>query len=134
MHTRELVVIGRPVSQQARRRERLREWKDRVRTTALRDWSNTRAETAAKVALTLFHLYRDAALDIDNIIKPVQDALVGLAFEDDRQVSDLVVRTRPLGTMFRVESFSAVLAAAIDSGNELIYVRIEAAPAADVLE
>jgi len=134
MHTRELVVVGRPVSQQARRRERLREWKDRVRTAALRDWASTRTELPGKVALTLFHLYRDAALDIDNIIKPVQDSLVGLAFDDDRQVSDLVVRARPLGTTFRVERFSAVLAAAIDSGKELIYVRVEAAPAAEVLE
>ena len=36
------------------------------------------------VALTVLYFYDEAALDIDNILKPIQDALVGIVLEDDR--------------------------------------------------
>ena len=35
------------------------------------------------VCITLVYLYDEAALDVDNFIKPIEDALVGLAFSDD---------------------------------------------------
>ena len=79
-------------------------------------------------------MFREAALDIDNIVKPIQDALIGVALDDDSQISDLVVRRRPLSTTFALERLTPTLASAVDTGDECIYVRIEAAPAAEELE
>jgi Holliday junction resolvase RusA-like endonuclease len=33
------------------------------------------------------YIYEGTAADVDNIIKPIQDALKGLAYEDDEQVT-----------------------------------------------
>jgi crossover junction endodeoxyribonuclease RusA len=134
MKTFELVVVGRPVSQQARRRERLREWKDHVKRLAVQTWTVEHSRPLDDATLTLIHLYREAALDIDNIVKPIQDALIGVALEDDSQVSDLVVRRRRLATAFPLDRLTPTLAAAVDSGEEFIYVRVEDAPAAEALE
>ncbi|MCY7322951.1 MAG: RusA family crossover junction endodeoxyribonuclease [Phormidesmis sp. CAN_BIN36] len=30
------------------------------------------------------------ALDVDNIVKPIQDAIIGLAYVDDDQVTDVL--------------------------------------------
>jgi Holliday junction resolvase RusA-like endonuclease len=36
------------------------------------------------------YLYDEVVLDADNIIKPIQDALIGLAFLDDALVTDII--------------------------------------------
>ena len=37
---------------------------------------------------------RSESLDVDNIPKPILDALSGLVYADDRQITDLVCRKR----------------------------------------
>lgn len=76
----------------------MREWKEHVRRTALEAWTNAHTLSAVRVAFTLFHLHREVALDVDNIVKPVQDALIGVALDDDSRITDLIVRRRSLVT------------------------------------
>ena len=131
--TFELVVPGRPVSSQARRRDNIRAWRDRVRTLAKARHSGPRADPPDLVALTLIYVYEEAALDVDNVAKPIQDALIGVVLHDDSQVSDLIIRRRELGTSFDVDRLTPELAFALTSGIEFIYVRVEGAPAPGVL-
>lgn len=46
--------------------------------------------------LTITCIHNNRPLDVDNIPKPVIDALKGLVFTDDRQITDMLCRKRQL--------------------------------------
>jgi crossover junction endodeoxyribonuclease RusA len=128
----EFVIPQRPVSQQARRQARLREWKDFVAEHA-RAINQPRDLATEPVALKLFYFYDEAALDIDNILKPIQDALIGVLFEDDAIITDVEIRRRWRRTTFTLNTISPVLAAGLALGREFLYVVLSDAPSQDVL-
>lgn len=126
----EFTVNGPPVSHQTRHASRLYAWKQTVRAAAARSWpAETPPLTARlKFTLTYYHDGVSIRLDNDNLVKPIQDALNGLVYEDDRQITDTIVRKTDLNGSFRVRGMSFVLAEGFCRGNELLYVRIELAP------
>src|SRR5215468_10196464 len=124
----EFLIRSRPVSQQIRRRERLREWKEFVRREAARYWSSTHVPVNGPVCITLVYLYDEAALDVDNIIKPIQDALVGLTFPDDSLVTDVISCRRQLRGTFDLSRASPVLIEGFEYGDEFVHVHIADAP------
>jgi len=129
----EFVIPQRPVSQQARRQARLREWKEFVSTQARMAINEPRGLATEPVALRLLYFYDEAALDVDNILKPIQDALVRILLEDDSVVSDVEIRRRWRRTTFTLNAVSPVLAAGLALGAEFVYVALSDAPAQDVL-
>ena len=60
----------------------------------MRYWTSSHVPADGPVCITLVYLYDEAALDVDNILKPVQDALVGLVFSDDSIVTNAISRRR----------------------------------------
>lgn len=80
------------------------------------------------VCITLVYLYDEVALDVDNIVKPIQDALTGLAFSDDSMVTDVVIRRRPLGGTFDLSRASPALIEGFEFGGEFVYVHVADAP------
>lgn len=124
----EFLIKSRPVSQQTRRRERLREWKEFVRQEATRYWTSTHVPANGPLCITLVYLYDEAALDVDNFIKPIQDALVGLAFSDDSVITDVVIRRRQLRGTFDLSRASSVLIEGFEYGDEFVYVHVGDAP------
>ncbi len=129
----EFVIPQRPVSQQARRQARLREWRDFVAVHARLAINEPRELATDPVALKLLYLYDEAALDVDNILKPIQDALVGILLEDDSVITDVEIRRRWRRTTFSLNAVSPVLAAGLALGREFVYVALSDAPAQDVL-
>lgn len=121
----EFVIEGPPVSQQTRRRARLRAWVAEVRRVAEQDWPTGALPASGPIKVTVTYLYDFDARDVDNLAKPILDALKGLAFLDDAQVTDLTSRKRNLANDLRVESPSPVLAAGLDLGTQFLHVRIE---------
>ncbi len=83
--------------------------------------------------LTITYFYDSVSVDVDNVIKPIQDALRGLVYDDDIQVTDVLSRRRNLAGDFRVESLSSVLAEGFSRGNEFLHVVVERAPDQEVL-
>ncbi|MEW6113266.1 MAG: RusA family crossover junction endodeoxyribonuclease [Thermodesulfobacteriota bacterium] len=124
----EFLIRSRPVSQQTRRKERLREWKDFVKGEASRYWQPDEAPANSFICITLVYVYDEVALDIDNVIKPIQDALVGLAFEDDSLVTDAILRRRQLRGTFDLTQAPPVLVEGFEYGDEFVYVQISDAP------
>jgi Holliday junction resolvase RusA-like endonuclease len=129
----EFVIPQRPVSQQARRRERLRDWREFVAVQARAALPSQRELATEPVAVRLLYLYEEVALDTDNILKPIQDALVGVVLNDDSIVTDVEIRRRWLGTPFTLNAVSPVLAAGLALGREFVHVSLANAPAQDVL-
>ena len=66
----------------------------------------------------------DDPVDIDNIIKPIQDALVGLGYIDDILVIDVESRRRPLAGTYDVGRCTDQLLQGIATGGECVYVRL----------
>jgi crossover junction endodeoxyribonuclease RusA len=62
------------------------------------------------------------------MLKPIQDALIGLVYEDDRQLTDASVRKTNIDGLFYIRGASIVLLEAFSRGNEFLHVRIETAP------
>jgi crossover junction endodeoxyribonuclease RusA len=79
----EFVIPQRPVSQQARRRERLRERKDFVAEQARAALEGPRELATQAVAVRVLCLYDEVGLDVDNILKPIQ-AKINMAHKRER--------------------------------------------------
>jgi crossover junction endodeoxyribonuclease RusA len=129
----EFVIPQRPVSQQARRQARLREWKEFIATHARMAINEPRVLATEPVALRLLYFYDAAALDVDNVLKPIQGALVGILLEDDAIITDVELRGRWRRTTFTINAVSPVLAAGLALDKEFVYVALSNAPAQDVL-
>jgi crossover junction endodeoxyribonuclease RusA len=129
----EFVIPQRPVSQQARRQARLREWKEFVAEHARLAVNEPRELASEPVALKLLYVYEEAALDIDNILKPIQDALIGVLLEDDSVITDVEIRRRWLRTAFTINAVSPTLATGLALGREFVWLALSDAPPQDVL-
>ena len=91
---------------------------------ARQEWKGSPlAET--QVRLTLVYLCDDYPADIDNIIKPIQDALVGVILADDFQVTDVDSHRRFLEEL-DITKFPSLLLEGVSSNQECVYVRITA--------
>lgn len=129
----EFIVDGPPVSQQTRRRERLRAWKIVVRQEAEKYWSAGQKTATGLIMLQITYFYDSVAIDVDNIVKPIQDAIIGLVYIDDDQVTDVLVRKRNLSGNFKVENMTSTLAEGFSRGNEFLHIVIIEAPDQEVL-
>ena len=123
----EFVIDGPPVSQQTRRRTRLREWTQEVKNIAESHW-NTGSPFVGDVMVIITYFYEEAALDVDNIPKPILDALKGLVYSDDSDVSDLLCRKRDLTGDLRIQNPSSVLLDTLrDSEQQFLHITVDRA-------
>ncbi|QDZ41395.1 RusA family crossover junction endodeoxyribonuclease [Euhalothece natronophila Z-M001] len=129
----EFIVDGPPVSQQTRRKERLKEWKEIVRQEAEQYWFPGQKTAIGLVMLQITYFYDIVGMDVDNIVKPIQDALIGLAYVDDEQVTDVLVRKRNLSGNFKIEDMTPTLADGFARGNEFLHILVADAPDQEVL-
>lgn len=123
----EFVVDGPPVSQQARRRDRVRDWQEEVRQAAMLSWPPGELPLAGPVMLRITYFYDTVSMDVDNIPKPIADALQGLAYVNDEQITDVICGKRNLNGNLRVENPSLILAEGLTRGNEFVYIVVQEA-------
>lgn len=96
-----------------------------MRGEAAKHWANgTPPVSLSWLRFTIVYLCDESPADIDNIIKPIQDALVGLVFEDDFLVSDVDSHRRSLDEPIDVTDLPPLLQRGVAVGNECVYVRI----------
>jgi hypothetical protein len=83
--------------------------------------------------LKVTYFYDSVAMDVDNIVKPIQDAIIGLAYVDDSQITDVLVRKRDLSGNFRVENITPTLAEGFGRGKEFLHIVVTDAPDQEVI-
>ena len=66
--------------------------------------------------------------DIDNIAKPIVDSLIGLIYDDDRSVTDVLCRRRDLSISQQIDSPSPFLLQNLSGRGDLLYVMVDDAP------
>ena len=118
------IVPGVPRSPTSRSRET---WKAHVRGAAIQEWG-TQPPIASDVSVVLVHFFKEGILDVDNMIKPILDALTGIIFVDDRQVIQVVARRTELVTGRQIVNASPDVVAAIERDADFVYVRVASAP------
>jgi Holliday junction resolvase RusA-like endonuclease len=119
----EILIDHRPVSVHKRDRAGYRSWKDEVKDAAARELSGARFGDGSR--LTLFYLYRGQAIDVDNVIKPIADALSGIAYKDDHVLSDVESHRRLLAEPLRVTSLPGPLQRPFLDMRECVYIRVD---------
>jgi Holliday junction resolvase RusA-like endonuclease len=125
----EFTVEGPPVSHQTKNKASLQVWRNAVRTAAARRWTQPGPLTEAlRITVCYYHEGPAIRLDNDNMIKPIQDALNGLVYQDDRQITDTAVRKTDIAGAFVVRGASMVLLEAFSRGKEFLHITIDAAP------
>lgn len=117
----EFIIPRRPLSVQAKPRK-LAAWKAFVRELVTASWNGSVME--GELRLTLVYLCKDSTPDIDNIIKPIQDALKGLVMTDDSQVADVDGHRRFLDETFDLSRLPPLLLFGIATQRECVYVRV----------
>ena len=127
----EFALDGSPVSQQTRRRALLRQWTQNVRNAAERHW-DSRAPAAGNVAVSIVYIFDADPLDVDNIPKPIMDALKGLVYSDDDQVTDLICRKRFYRNDLQTADASPVFDEFIRGYSQFTYIRVSDAPQPEV--
>jgi crossover junction endodeoxyribonuclease RusA len=129
----EFVIEGPPVSQQTRRRARRQAWVDEVRRRAISRWPAEEPPVTGMIRIEITHIFAGVAGDLDNLAKPVLDALKALVYEDDRQVTDLTVRKRDLTRGLRAEVTWPQFLDALNRGREFLHVLVQAAPDQEII-
>jgi crossover junction endodeoxyribonuclease RusA len=61
---------------------------------------------------------------MDNLIKPIQDALEGIAYVNDSAVKDVTGNWRDIDGRFRLRYLSQPLADAFSDGREFLHIRL----------
>jgi Holliday junction resolvase RusA-like endonuclease len=124
----EFVIGGPPVSQQTRRRSRRRAWVEEIRKTIMERWPADEPPALGPVRVSITHVFAGIAVDLDNLAKPVLDALGGVVYQDDGQVTDIAMRKRDMARDLRILTPSDVLLDAFTSGEEFLHILVEEAP------
>ncbi len=126
----EFIVRGTPVSLQAARAQSREAWKKRVREASYDALPEGHFSTAAPVSVTLFYFpATEMQGDVDNIVKPILDALSKHIYNDERQVERVWVQKFEPGRIFQFARPSEVLSEALASEKPLLFVRLGSDPA-----
>ena len=84
--------------------------------------------------LTIMYFYESVpSIDIDNIHKPISDALKGLVYLDDEQITDVLCLKRNRNSNLRIENPSSILAEGFSRGSQFLYILVEEAPNQEVI-
>ncbi|MEI8394568.1 MAG: RusA family crossover junction endodeoxyribonuclease [Rhodospirillaceae bacterium] len=130
----EFIVLGTPVSVQAKRRDSIIAWKGRVKEASCAALPEGHFSTNAPISVTLFYFPEtDVSADIDNIIKPILDALKNHIYADDNQVERILIQKFKPEEGFRFKSPSVVLSKALDGIKPVLYVKLSDDPAEGAL-
>jgi crossover junction endodeoxyribonuclease RusA len=124
----DFVVLGVPASQQASGRRRAL-WKAAVAAAARAAWPTEDSPLTDKLQIRIT-CYHDSAppLDADNMLKPIQDALIGIVYEDDRQLLDTHGALRDVNDPYWVRGMSPALGEGFHSDGPFVHIRIDVPP------
>jgi crossover junction endodeoxyribonuclease RusA len=76
------------------------------------------------VSLDIVSYAEGVSGDLDNLLKPIQDALQGIAYNNDKQVRELKGARRDIDERYKVRFMPVVLGAAFADGRPFIHIRI----------
>jgi crossover junction endodeoxyribonuclease RusA len=121
----EFMIEAVPLSLQASASSR-EAWRQQIRAIVDETIDPGGWATESPVHVTIFY-FPDGPMagDIDNIVKPILDALMPRIYLDDSQVERVWVQKFESERAFQFENPSVQLAEAIDTERPVVYIRID---------
>lgn len=129
----DVCIHAQPVSAQTKRRSVLEAWKSRVRRESMAAWPSGLLPIEGRVRLRVTHYCETQVGDMDNIRKPIQDALQGIAYLNDRQISDGTDRRFDINGSFVVRWWSLRLGMAFSDGRNFVHIEVWACPDQEII-
>jgi crossover junction endodeoxyribonuclease RusA len=127
----EFFVAATPISLQPSRQSKAR-WKARVAEAARQRVGETDELgflDRRPLAVTVYYFSAAPTMgDIDNIVKPIMDALIRVAYMDDQDVERVVIQKFDPDVDWDFADPSDQLAAALDIAAPVVYVRVDDDP------
>ena len=123
----EICVQGQPVSAQTANRQALRTWKATVADAARTAWT-WNAPLTGDVAFEIAYYAEGKTGDLDNLVKPIQNALQGIAYANDTQVRKLSGARFDIDANYKVRFMPLILGAAFAGGRPFIHIRVWRSP------
>jgi hypothetical protein len=120
----EFVVLGPPVSNQSSG-QNLTNWRAAVAGAATQNWHNPPLRGDLKAIIINFYAGNKPSVDVDNMSKPILDAMQNIIYRDDRQIVQPEIARLKIGAAFAIMGVRPIIVNSIQSGNEFVYVRIE---------
>lgn len=118
------------MSAQGPGRQRLKAWRTALRAAATEHWppNTPPSEEPLEITIVYYHEGESIRMDNDNMVKPIQDALAGLIYVNDNQITDAHIRKTRLDGAFRVRGMSPALAEAFCRDREFLHIKVTSAP------
>lgn len=112
-------LSGKPAS--------INRWKHTVETAARASIDASSWATDQPVSVTIFYFPEDRMQgDVDNIVKPILDAMKPFIYIDDRQVERVwVQKFEPDRPALVANDATITLASALDNDTPILYIRID---------
>jgi len=104
-----------------------------VAAAARTEWPASNQAFSCDVELRVTHYSDRRIADRDNLLKPIQDALQGLVYGNDRQIKDTTFNWRDINAKFTVRNVSLPVAIAFSNGDEFLHIRVWISPDAEDL-
>jgi hypothetical protein len=125
----EFLVHGTAVSQQAKRPGSRANWREQVRNASTAVIPQPHFASSRPIAVTLYYRPLQAMEgDLDNIIKPILDALSRHIYLDDSQIERIVVQKFEPDRDFAFPNPSPTISAAWTAPRPVLYVRLSDKP------
>ena len=81
-----------------------------------------------RLSVAYYHRGLTVRIDTDNLVKPIQDALIGLVYHDDQLVTHTFVSKTSIDGFYQIRGRSLVELTAFSQGDEFVYISIDQAP------
>jgi len=124
----EFVVLGPPISNQQSTpngKANLISWHATIASAARPLWANPLLIGHLKAIIINFYAGNKPSIDVDNMSKPILDAMQNIIYDDDRQIVQAEIIHLKIGAAFSIAGVSKVLVTALQAGSQFVYVRIE---------
>ena len=120
----EFVIEGPAVSLKAKKTNarRYQRWIRTVRAAAQSEFQSRSQLTSQGIIVSITNYYTLSPPDVDNIIKPLLDAMGMVVYADDSQVRKVVIEKVDLTSTNTIQNPSPLLATALENYSEVLHI------------
>lgn len=121
----EFTVTGIPLSLQCQNKESLNRWKTEVNNAASLKWTQGMPPFKGELTIRITYYFENDSPDVDNIIKPIQDALKGLVYDDDNQIVKTQCEKKDIDGSYKIRRAPPIIIEGFLKGDDFLHIIIE---------
>lgn len=121
----EFTFEGPPISLQSKNKARKRAYMNNIAAVARLLLPADYVVSADQLEIKITYFHEGACPDVDNIVKPIQDALVGVVYVDDNQIAHSSSKRRDINGSYKVRNVSACILESFSKGKDFVHVKID---------